>query len=135
VEFERILVAIDGSPGAQRALETAIVLANLLGAELMALVVAGRLPRYAATIAEVDEARQEKDEFSNALARSVKAYAETEGIDLFVEVRFGPTARLLVSFAETHGADLVVIGRRRGFLGGTIARVARRLQSPVLVVG
>ena len=32
--FHKILVAIDGSPGGQKALETAIELAKLTGAEL-----------------------------------------------------------------------------------------------------
>jgi nucleotide-binding universal stress UspA family protein len=44
VPFDRILVAIDGSQGAQRALTKAIELAQLTGASLTALAVEGPLP-------------------------------------------------------------------------------------------
>jgi nucleotide-binding universal stress UspA family protein len=68
VAFKKILVAIDGSPGAYHALEKAIELAKLSDASLLGLTVEGRLPAYAATIGEVDEARREKDAFFKKVA-------------------------------------------------------------------
>ena len=59
-KFDNVLVAIDGSEGADRALDCAISLVERLGGKLTALVVEGKLPAYAATAGEVDEVK-EKD--------------------------------------------------------------------------
>ena len=53
--FTRILVGLDGSEAAQRALERALDLAALYGAELLVVSVEEKLPAYAATVGEVQE--------------------------------------------------------------------------------
>jgi len=55
--YRRILVALDGSEAARKALQAALVLARTHGAHLHALGVEERLPRYAATVGEVEEAK------------------------------------------------------------------------------
>jgi nucleotide-binding universal stress UspA family protein len=47
VPFARILVVIDGRPGGQRVLETAIELARALDADLEVIAVEGPLPASA----------------------------------------------------------------------------------------
>ena len=94
--FQKILVAIDGSPGGQKALETAIELAKLTRAELHGLAVEGKLPAYAATIGEVDEVKREKDQFFGTIARLARDQAREKGIDLQVEVLPGHAAELIV---------------------------------------
>ncbi len=137
--FERILVAIDGSGCAQKALEKAVELAKLMGASLRALAVEGRLPAYAATVGEVEEVQREKNTFFEALARSVEAYAESEGVDLDVEIRPGHAAELIVDYAKSHEVDLIVVGHKGHFLGdyllgSTADRVAHHAHCPVLIV-
>jgi hypothetical protein len=66
--FKKILVAIDGSPGGQKALETAIELTQLTRASLHALTVEGSLPAYAA-IGEVDETKRERDAFFGTIVK------------------------------------------------------------------
>jgi nucleotide-binding universal stress UspA family protein len=139
VPFEQILVAIDGSAGAQKALEKAVELARLTGGRLRALAVEGRLPAYAATVGEVDEVKREKDEFFETVARSAEALAESEGVELEVEVRPGQAAELIVDHARTHGVDLIVVGHKGHFLqdfllGSTADRVAHHAHCPVLIV-
>jgi nucleotide-binding universal stress UspA family protein len=139
VPFDQILVAIDGSAGAQKALETAVELAKLTGARLRALAVEGRLPAYAATVGEVDEAKREKDEFFESLACSVEAFAEAQGVELEVEVRPGHAAELIVDYARAHDSDLIVLGHKGHFLqdfllGSTADRVAHHAHCPVLIV-
>ena len=90
--FQKILVAIDGSPGGQKALEIAIELAKLSRAELHALAVEGKLPAYAATIGEVDEVKREKDQFFGTIARLARDQARAEGVDLQIEVLPGHAA-------------------------------------------
>lgn len=137
--FRKILVAIDGSPGGQKALETAIELTKLTGASLHALAVEGRLPAYAATVGEVDEVKREKDEFFGTLARLARDQAREEGVDLAVEVLPGHAAELIVRHSERGGFDLVVVGHKGHFLqdyllGSTADRVAHHARCPVMIV-
>jgi nucleotide-binding universal stress UspA family protein len=137
--FERILVAIDGSPGGQKALDKAIELAKVTGASLQALAVEGKLPAYAATMGEVDEVRREKDEFFSRLARLAREQARAEGLELEVELQPGHAAELIVRFAKRHDCDLVVVGHKGHFLedyllGSTADRVAHHAHCPVMIV-
>jgi nucleotide-binding universal stress UspA family protein len=139
VPFQKILVAIDGSPGGQKALETAIELAKLTRAELHALAVEGKLPAYAATIGEVDEVKREKDQFFGTIARLARDQAREEGIDLQVEVLPGHAAELIVRQANKGDFDLVVVGHKGHFLedyllGSTADRVAHHAVCPVMIV-
>jgi nucleotide-binding universal stress UspA family protein len=59
--FARILVAFDGSDPARNAPEAALDLALELEASIEVLAVEGALPRYAATIGEVDDAVRERE--------------------------------------------------------------------------
>jgi len=137
--FTKILVAIDGSPGGQKALETSLELAKLTGASLHALAVEGRLPAYAATVGEVDGVKQEKDEFFSKLTRLARDEAAEEGVQLEVKVVPGHAADLIVRYASEHGFDLVVVGHKGHFLedyllGSTADRVAHHASCPVMIV-
>ena len=137
--FQKILVAIDGSPGGQKALETAIELAKLTGASLHGLTVEGRLPAYAATVGEVDEVKREKDQFFGKIARLARDQAREKGIELEVEVLPGHAAELIVRHAKKGNFDLVVVGRKGHFLkdyllGSTADRVAHHAVCPVMIV-
>ena len=137
--FSRILVAIDGSEGAGRALGAAIELARLSGSSLSALAVEGPLPVYAATIGEVDEVKREKDAFFGRVAADAKRLAAQAGVELEVQVRPGHAAELIVRHAEELGADLIVVGHKGHFLkdyllGSTADRVAHHARCPVMIV-
>ena len=137
--FQKILVAIDGSPGGQKALETAIELAKLTRASLHALAVEGKLPAYAATIGEVDEVKREKDVFFETIARLAQDQAREEGIEIGVDVRPGHAAELIVRHAQEGSFDLVVVGHKGHFLedyllGSTADRVAHHAVCPVMIV-
>jgi nucleotide-binding universal stress UspA family protein len=137
--FERILVAIDGSAGSERAFETALELAGLTGAHLSALAIEGPLPAYAATLGEVDEVKREKDLFFQALAARAREQASAAGIELEVDVRPGHAADLIVRCARERRADLVILGHKGHFLedyllGSTADRVAHHAPCPVMIV-
>jgi len=139
VPFNNILVAIDGSPGGYHALTKAIELAALTHATLTGLSVEGRLPAYAATIGEVDEAKREKDAYFGKVASSARAQAHEHGIQLEMEIRAGHAAELIVSYAAEIQADLVVVGYKGHFLedyllGSTADRVAHHARCPVMIV-
>ena len=60
--FKRILLAYDGSEGAKLALGKAAEMATAFAAELHILAV-GRIPEYAETVSEVEEAREQAKGF------------------------------------------------------------------------
>ena len=137
--FERIVVAIDGSEGSGRAFAKAIELAKLAGASLTALAIEGPLPAYAATIAEVEEVKREKDVFFGRLAEEARRDAELAGVAVDVVVRAGHAAELISHVAAEGGYDLVVLGHRGHFLrdhllGSTADRVAEHAPCPVMIV-
>ena len=137
--FDSPLVAIDGSEGAQRALDCAISLVERLGGKLTALVVEGKLPAYAATAGEVDEVKREKDEFFQRVLEDARRQAETRGVEIKTELVPGHAAEVITHYAKAHGHDLIVVGHRGHFLGdyllgSTADRVAHHAHCPVIVV-
>ncbi len=137
--FEHPLVAIDGSEGAQRALDCALSLVERLGGQLTALVVEGKLPAYAATAGEVDEVKREKDKFFKKVIEQASAQARERGVNLRAELVPGHAAEVITHYAKAHGHDLVIVGHRGHFLGdyllgSTADRVAHHAHCPVIVV-
>jgi len=137
--FERILVAIDGSDASNRAFTKAIELAGVTRAALTALAIEGPLPAYAATIAEVDEVKREKDAFFGSLAARARGQAADAGIELEVVVRAGHAAEVISTFAAEGGYDLIILGHKGHFLrdhllGSTADRVAEHAVCPVMIV-
>jgi nucleotide-binding universal stress UspA family protein len=137
--FERILVAIDGSDGSNRALGKALELAELAGARLTALAIEGPLPAYAATIGEVEEVKREKDAFFSQLAAAARLRAAEHGVELHVQIQPGHAAEVISRVAAQGGYDLVVLGHRGHFLrdhllGSTADRVAEHAPCPVMIV-
>ena len=137
--FQRILVAIDGSESSEHALTTALELAALTHAKVLALAVEGPLPAYAATVGEVEEVQREKDAFFTELVARVRQRAREAGIDLETEVRPGHASELIVHYAAEQDADLIVLGHRGHFLrdrmlGSTADRVAEHAGCPVMIV-
>jgi nucleotide-binding universal stress UspA family protein len=63
-----IVACVDGSKGGYAAVAEAAQLSKRFGAELIALSVEEGLPRYAATMGEVDEFKGEKDQYFDEVA-------------------------------------------------------------------
>ena len=137
--FQRILVAVDGSESSNRALDKALELAALTGADLYALAVEGPLPAYAATVGEVEEVKREKDAFFSSLVGDVERRSEAAGVAVEVDVKPGHAAELIVNVAAQRASDLIVLGRQGHFvrnhlLGSTADRVTEHADCPVMVV-
>jgi nucleotide-binding universal stress UspA family protein len=137
--FSNVLVAIDGSEGAQRALDCALSLVERLGGQLTAVAVEGKLPAYAATAGEVDEVKQEKDRFFHRVLEEAESQATERGVEMKAELVPGHAAEVISHYAKAHGHDLIVIGHKGHFLGdyllgSTADRVAHHAHCPVIVV-
>ena len=138
-QFNNVLVAIDGSEGAERALDCAVSLVERLGGKLTALVVEGKLPAYAATAGEVDEVKKEKDAFFQRVLEGARKFAGEHGVELQTDLVPGHAAEVITHYAKAHGHDLIVIGHRGHFLGdyllgSTADRVSHHAHCPVIVV-
>ena len=137
--FDNVLVAIDGSEGAQRALDCALSLVERLGGKLTAVAVEGKLPAYAATAGKVDEVKQEKDRFFHRVLEEAESQARKRGVEMKAELVPGHAAEVISHYAKAHGHDLIVIGHKGHFLGdyllgSTADRVAHHAHCPVIVV-
>jgi nucleotide-binding universal stress UspA family protein len=108
--FKKILVGYDGSEGSKKALAAAIDLARHYGAELHSISVEEDLPRYAATVGEVLEAKAEKNGYFAKLNEEAKSLAAKQGITLHTKVVAGHEVETIVNYSREHHFDLVVIG-------------------------
>ena len=132
-----ILVAVDGSPGAELAVVHAAAIARLAGGRLtlLAVVPPPRLPSAAPAIGYDPHAADA------GWADQLRAAAEKAPPDVPVTLKLvhGRPAREIVRQAEEGCHDLVVVGCEghgplHGALCGTSQRVLRRSTVPVLVV-
>ena len=138
--FKRILVAVDDSPPAARALDVAVDMAHQLGAELAAVHVVDSSPAFMPELAVVDQKKmtalrgQAVTILEKACARIPSELLE----DGFLPE--GDPAEMILAAAEEWDADLIVIGNdSRGrlahfLLGSTADAVIRRAKRPVIAV-
>jgi nucleotide-binding universal stress UspA family protein/CBS-domain-containing membrane protein len=138
--FKRILVAYDGSEGAQAALRTGIGLAKSTGAELYSISVEEHLPRYAASISEVEGAREQIDEHFRALTKRARDAAALQGVELETAVRQGHEIESILDFARGRRCDVLILGfqgHSRVFervIGSTSLSLVRLASCSVLIV-
>lgn len=135
----RILVAVDGSPGSEKALEVAVKLAQQNGQQVTAVTVLDRsgdpqLERLAEHVTL--KARRQLEEVLQAAAN----FARSRGVRLTQIFREGHPADAIIACAEQEGAELVVLGSingtstRRSGLGGTADQVSSHSPCTVMIV-
>jgi nucleotide-binding universal stress UspA family protein len=137
--FEKILVAIDGSPASEKGLAAAVDLAEHYQAELVAIGVA-EVPEVVGMIDEVDELRRGAEAHFRQIGEAAVEFARSRGLFLRSVVVRGHAADAIVRFAESEQVSLVVIGQHghsriaRFFLGSTSDRVSEHCHCSVLIV-
>lgn len=142
--FIRIVVPLDGSSLAERALPIAEHLAQACGAQLRlvfvhhAVPVSALPPDIAGTAAGYDQyARAMEEQY---LRETAARLCDTRGIAADFALLEGPVGRTLAAEATAFGADLVVMtthGRgavSRFWMGSVADELVRTLDIPVLLV-
>ena len=108
--FRKILLAYDGSDGAKAALRIGIGLAKSLSGELHSISVEEKLPYYAATMGEVQDAKERVDEYFRVLTKEARDQAALAGVELQTAIRQGHEVEIIVNYAKEGGFDLLLAG-------------------------
>jgi nucleotide-binding universal stress UspA family protein len=145
--YKRILVATDGSALSKKAVTSAIELAALTGAELVALKVVPRYPQsyfeggLALQAAEIGRVEKQWAEDGQAIVDAVQKDALASGVKTkAVTVKSDLVSEAVIASAKKHKCDLIVMashGRRgikRLLLGSETQLVLTHSHIPVLVL-
>jgi len=145
--YEKILVATDGSALSKKAVSSAIALAALTGASLIAIKVVPRYPQsyfeggLALQAAEVGRIEQQWADEGQAVVDEVKTMAELEGVKArALTVKSDVVSDAIISAAKKHKCDLIVMashgrkGVKRLLLGSETHQVLTHSHIPVLVL-
>lgn len=145
--YEKILVATDGSNLSKKAVSSAISLAALTGAELVAVKV---IPRYPQSyfegslplgVAEVARVEEQWAEEGQAIVDAVLKTGQAKGVSVkAITVKSDLVGDAIIATAKKHKCDLIVMashGRRgikRLLLGSETQQVLTHSHIPVLVL-
>lgn len=133
-----ILVALDGSPVSEKALEVAVKLAQQDGKQLAAVAVLDRSgdPHLERLVeGATAKARRHLEEMLQAAVN----FARSRGVLLKPIFREGHPAEAIITCAEQEGAEIVVLGSRgsapgHAGLGGTADQVSSHSPCTVMLV-
>jgi nucleotide-binding universal stress UspA family protein len=138
--FGTILLAVDGSKPAEKAVELAARIAKADGDAIVVVHVTERLPYR--EVQPPPEGHLEDDRGAIQLAEQYAKDLEAGGLRARVDLRhtmYGSAARLILDAANEHGAGLIVMGSRghsdlAALLVGSVAHKVLHLSAcPVLI--
>lgn len=145
--YRKILVATDGSTLSKKAVGTAIAMAALMEAELVALKVVPRYPQsyfeggLAVQATEISRVEKQWLEHGQAIVDAVQKAAESKGVKTkAITVKSDLVSDAVIAAAKKHKCDLIVMashGRRgikRILLGSETQQVLTHSHIPVLVL-
>ncbi|HJT56721.1 MAG TPA: universal stress protein [Ktedonobacteraceae bacterium] len=142
--FRRILVPLDGSIRAERAIPVAARLARASSGSIVLVRVVSKLSSLWPSVTERTTLAQQVvaadiTEAECYLAGAA-ASSELEGIPTESVIRFGPTVSTILGVADAFQADLIVLCSHgytsvmRRIMGGVAQKLAREAPVPVLVL-
>ena len=145
--MNKILVAVDSSPAANRAIKLAAEMARTYEAELLLLHVIRdmQLPSPAREVPEIEAFNTQREEIMRQVAEGILKEAENEADKLGVKtiksaIGTGDPASSIISFAKRRSIDLIVLGTRglgssEGSIMGSVSRkVTNNSESNCLIV-
>jgi nucleotide-binding universal stress UspA family protein len=138
--YQNILIAYDGSIGAKNAMKIGAELSKKLNARLSALWVAGSLPQYHETKAEIDEEINYEETYFNKLQEEIINYSSQYQIDIRFSYLKGNAAKTIVEYSKEKLIDLIIISHSGHsnlwgkFLGHVPYKVSNNANCDVLIV-
>ncbi len=137
--FKKILVAVDGSPHALKAAQTAAEMARALGSELWVVTAFDPVPSYLGEPNLQQAITQRMSEADEVIKAALQEIGSVPG-GVNTETLKGPAAEAILSVVEVRQIELVVIGTRGlGELAGLLLgsqshKVVQHATCPVLLV-
>ena len=140
--MKKILVPVDGSVHADRALLHAVSLAKQLGASLHIIHIAEEYADADRAHAYYSKAELEKPakERGDAIVKAAEEKAAAQGVSVTTEVSFGEIAPTVVKRADEIGADSIIMGTHGiGFLdtifmGSKACKIVEMTKLPVTLI-
>ena len=145
--YKRILIATDGSPLSDKAVEHGLSLAALSGATVVALKVVPRYPRsyfeggMPVDMNDVKRIEAQWGDAAQAMVDGVKAQGGAQGVTVkAVVAKSDLVAEAVIAAAKKHKCDLIVMashgrkGVKRLLLGSETQHVLTHGTIPVLVL-
>jgi nucleotide-binding universal stress UspA family protein len=144
--FKSILVPLDGSPLAERALPAALALGQKFGSQIILLrvldipVPTPPTSRPEVTIGWVREARQHAHQEAASYLEAVQGELDRQGIKTKILLRDTAPAEDILDVAGAEDIDLIVMsshgrsGLARWTFGSVAEKVARHSPCPVLLI-
>ena len=145
--YKRILVATDGSKLSQKAVDHALALADLSGAEVVALKVTPRYPQsyfeggVALAAAEVGRIEKQWQQEALDVVNAVKAAGQKREVKVkAITAKSDLVAEAIIAAAKRSKCDLIIMashgrkGLKRLLLGSETTHVLTHSHTPVLVL-
>jgi nucleotide-binding universal stress UspA family protein len=141
--IKKILVAIDGSSQANRALDYALNLAQKYSAEVMLLAVVPPvfLPNPSLNVMEsraiADASAELESCFSEVISTAEQRARKSTSLNISTELKRGNPDEVIIETVEHGKFDMVVMGSRgyRSYaLGSVSSRVVEKATCPILIV-
>jgi nucleotide-binding universal stress UspA family protein len=139
--MKSLLVPVDGSPNADRAVAFAIKMAKAVtGMKIVLLNVQEQLERWYAHGLASDSSRQHLSEQGQQQAANARRLLQESGCPYEFHILFGKPAETIVQAARDHGCSGIVMGTRglgdlqNVFLGSTSFKVVHLSDLPVTLV-
>ena len=145
--YKRILVATDGSKLSQKAVEHGLALADLTGAEVVALKVIPRYPQtyfeggVALAAAEISKIEAQWQEEAMAVVNAVKAAGQKREVKVkAITAKSDLVSEAIIANAKRSKCDLIIMashgrkGLKRLLLGSETTHVLTHSHIPVLVL-
>jgi nucleotide-binding universal stress UspA family protein len=135
--FKKILIPVDGSVPAKRAITYGAMIAAQNDAEIVLFHVmshlgSDRVPSDLAKLEHIEHLRMTEAEMLRSVAEAIvneaKDLAEIQGVTkVHTVIEDGDPASIILDYSKARGCDLIIIGRRglgrfAGFLLGSVSQ-------------
>jgi nucleotide-binding universal stress UspA family protein len=137
--YTRILLPLDGSEMAEKAVPFAVAQAERFRAQLILLRAVEPI-LYTRSLATLDDAREQRMKLARDYLERVSAGIRERGIEVeIVVIEEAPTVAI-TQYAEANQVDLIALcsrgrsGPSRWLMGGVADRIVRGAKVPVLLV-
>ncbi|AMD01762.1 universal stress protein [Halomonas chromatireducens] len=144
--FNTILVPVDGSENAKKALSVACQLANQADATLHILHIPEELSHETTLVwgigaIAIEASRQERDDIGQQVVEKAAQAARDKGVTkVETAIGRGDPARSIISEAKTRGVEAIIMGSRglsdlRGLVVGSVShKVSHAAECTVITV-